>query len=163
MEPTSAAPSVDVPVEEDGDVDFDEVRVVGGAKVGDVVKWQLDGNEGFVRAYMSTIRRAPIYGHHEGVWKLLNEQLLKRRTVAGTRPSGLEGGKLCLILAEKDPIVVKEEWIEDSKAVLGEDGVDVHVVKGGHEIAISKGKEVAEIAMRAWDANRSESGKQASL
>jgi len=58
---------------------------------------------------------------------------------------------MCLILAEKDPIVVKEEWIEDSSAVLGQDGVDVHVVGGGHEIAISKGREVADVALTVWN------------
>lgn len=149
--------SVDVPEGENADVDFDEVPVSRerrDVKVGDVVGWQLAGNAGFVGAYMSTIRNAPIYGQHDKVWKLLGQQLARRRPQTQAReseaPAGLTGGKLCLILAERDPIVIKEEWIEDSKAVLGEDGVDIHVVDGGHEIAISRGKEVADIAVKSW-------------
>ena len=155
LEPRRGA-SADVPEGEDADVDvdFDEVPVSEERthfKVGDVVKWQLDGNEGFVGAYVSTIRNSPIYGQHDKVWKRLGEQLSKRRGHGGDIPAGLSSGRICLILAERDPIVVKEEWIEDSRAVLGKDGVEVHVVKGGHEIAISRGKEVADVAMKAWN------------
>lgn len=94
-------------------------------------------------------RNAPIYGHHDGVWKLLGEQLAWRRRGDESRP-GLPGGKICLILAERDPIVIKDEWIADSIAVLGEDAVDISIIKGGHEIAISKGREVADVAMASW-------------
>ncbi|PNY23908.1 Uncharacterized protein TCAP_06145 [Tolypocladium capitatum] len=153
LEPRRGA-SADVPEGQDADVDFDEVPVSAeraDVKVGDVVRWQMGGNEGFVGAYMSTVRNAPIYGQHDRVWKRLGEQLSQRRGHGDDVPAGLESGRICLILAERDPIVVKEEWIEDSKAVLGEDGVEVHVVSGGHEIAISKGREVADVAMRAWN------------
>ncbi|OAQ92001.1 alpha/beta hydrolase [Purpureocillium lilacinum] len=154
LEPRRGA-SADVPEGEDADVDFDEVPVSvesrTGVRVGDVVKWQLAENDGFVGAYMSTIRNAPIYGQHEKVWVRLSDELARRRGPERDIPAGLEGGRICLILAEKDPIVVKEEWIEDSRAVLGQDGVDVHVVGGGHEIAISKGREVADVAMTAWN------------
>ena len=99
---------------------------------------------------------APIYGQHDKVWtRLARELLSRRRGLRGDEPPpppGLTGGRICLILASRDPIVVKEEWIQDSRAVLGEDGVDVHVVQGGHEIAISKGRHVARIAMEAWAA-----------
>lgn len=149
--------SADVPEGENAHVDFDEVPISSqrnGVTVGDVVGWQMDGNRGFVLAYTSTIRNAPIYGQHDRVWKLLGRQLARRRPrlrVQGEQvPAGLTGGKICLILAERDPIIVKEEWIQDSKAVLGEAGVEIHVVDGGHEIAISRGEEVAGIAVRTW-------------
>lgn len=157
LEPQPGTASADVPdpsgeSDDSQDVDFDQVPVcaedAAGPKVGDVVKWQLRNNEGFVPAYMSTIRNAPIYGQHEGVWRRLSEQLALRRQDG--RIPGLEGGRICLILAERDPIVVKEEWIADSFTVLGEDAVDIRVLKGGHEIAISKGREVANVAMAAW-------------
>lgn len=120
-------------------------------KVGNVVGWQLRSNGGFVGAYVSTIRNALLYGQHDKVWRLLSEQLSKRRRRGqGHVPADLEGGRICLVLAESDPIVVRDECIEDSRAVLGEDGVEVHVVNSGHEIAISRGKEVADIALRAW-------------
>lgn len=152
LEPQNGAPSADVPTEDSDSVEFDDVLVAPGVCVGDVVKWQLHGNDGFVDAYMSTIRNAPIYGQHEQLWKTLSEEL-KMRRMGQADAEGLESGKICLILAERDPIVVANEWSEDAKQVLGEDAVDIHVVKGGHEIAISKGREVANIAIQTWRAN----------
>ncbi|PMB70053.1 hypothetical protein BM221_004701 [Beauveria bassiana] len=147
--------SVDIPDgAEDADVDFDAVpvarQVPGGPKVGEVVQWQFDGNDGFVPAYVSTIRNAPVYAQHEALWALLADELAVRRKTEADRPAGLETGRICLIVAEKDPIVVAAECIEDARAVLGEAGVDAHIVKGGHEIGISRGKEIANIAMESW-------------
>ncbi|OAA44304.1 alpha/beta hydrolase [Metarhizium rileyi] len=157
LEPRPGTASADVPDahaddHDAQDVDFDQVPVCAedesGPKVGDVVRWQLQNNAGFVPAYVSTISNAPVYGQHEGVWRRLGEQLALRRE--DDRVPGLQGGRICSILAERDPIVVKDEWIADSFAVLGEEAVDIRVLRGGHEIAISKGKEVAGVVMAAW-------------
>lgn len=146
-------PSADVPGKEadEGDVDFDSVGVVSGATVGDVMRWQLRGNGGLPWAYWSTIRNAPVYGEHDGVWKRLAGVLAERRR-GGRRapPPGMPGGRVCLILGDRDPVVVASEWVQDVAAVLGEDAADVRIVSGGHEIAISKGEEVAGIAVEAW-------------
>lgn len=159
LRPRTGAGSADVPgvedgdVDEDADVDFDEVLLAAdkprGGRVGDVVAWQLDDNDGFVNAYISTIRNAPIYAQHDGLWKVLGEQLALRRE-GDVSVQGLESGRVCLILAERDPIVIPSEWIEDAKTVLGPEGVDAHVMKGGHELAISKGRAVARVAMQSW-------------
>lgn len=147
-------PSADVPVEEDGNVDFDQVQLSSEnreARVGDVMKWQLESNAGLVGAYISTIRLCPIYGQHNEVWQRLRRVLAERRDVPlDTRLPGLSGGRVCLVLATRDPIVVAEEWIEDSKDVLSEQGVDIRVLTGGHEIGITKGIEVADVAMDSW-------------
>lgn len=157
LEPSIGSPSADVPIddvtttEEADDVDFDDVAVAAGITVRDVVRWQLRGNKGFVSAYMSSIRHAPVYGQHKALWKIFSQELSKRRFGGlDAPPQGLKSGKICLVLAEKDPIVVKDEWIQDVHEVLGEDAVDIHVVKGGHEIAISKGPEIANIAIDSW-------------
>ena len=158
LEPQSGQ-SADVPTDGGGDEegsypDFDSVPLSTArqtTRVGDVMKWQLEMNQGYVGAYISTIRNAPIYGHHNGLWRRLSERLGERRATSGdVLPPGLPGGKVCLILADTDPVVVAEEWIEDSRAVLGEDGVHIHVVPGGHEIAISKGEVVAELTIAEW-------------
>ena len=157
-------PSADVPVDDDhlddeehetgnGGVDFDEVPLSRGQRsprVKDAMRSQLEGNDGLVTAYLSTIRNAPVYGHHDQLWKRLSERLAERRTIAPDVPAGLPGGKVCLVLADNDPVVVKDEWLEDSHRVLGEDAVSIHVVPGGHEIAISQGAIVADLAMSSW-------------
>jgi hypothetical protein len=161
LEPQHQGPSADVPVDDaDGDdhtaVDFDNVPVFSqdgrDIRVGDVMKWQLRGNPGLVGAYMSTIRHAPVYNQHDGLWQILRKVLADRRGHAdgGTTPRGLPGGKVCLVLATHDPVSIKDEWIEDAQAVLGEDAVTIHIVPGGHEIAISKGSQVADCIMASW-------------
>lgn len=85
------------------------------------------------------------------MWKRLAGVLAERRR-GGRRapPPGMPGGRVCLILGDRDPVVVASEWVQDVAAVLGEDAADVRIVSGGHEIAISKGEEVAGIAVEAW-------------
>lgn len=144
------------------DVNFDDVPISVDrssnvvVRVGDVVRWQLDANPAFVDAYMSTIRYAPIYGQHDKVWAVLGE------TLAANRELGQGLQRVCVVLGDRDTLVVKDEWIEDTRAVLGEDGVDVRVLPGGHEIAISKGKEVANVAnvaISSWKSCRLGGGK----
>lgn len=163
LEPQPGGQSADVAVDaSDGDdVDFDRVRVAGSnATVGEIMGWQLRGNA-VVEAYSSTISHAPIYNQHNGVWQLLRSVLEERRKAKEMRlsdaesVSGLPQGRVCLILATRDPVTVKDEWVEDSKAILGEDGVDIHIVPGGHEIVFTKGAEVASLIMKTWE--RSES------
>ncbi|KAK5988653.1 hypothetical protein PT974_10139 [Cladobotryum mycophilum] len=113
-------------------------------RVGDVMEWQLEANGAFAHTYLSTLRHAPVYGQHDGIWKLLGDRM------ARNREHGQGLGRLCLILGENDALTVRDEWTEDSKAVLGEDGVDIHVVKGHHSIAMTKGREVANIAINSW-------------
>ena len=155
LRPTPSRPtSVDIPDgADDADVDFDAVPVAkgsaGGATVGEVVQWQFDGNDGFVPAYVSTIRNAPIYAQHDELWAALAGELAARRR-GSEGLLGMETGRICLIVGEKDPIVLADECVEDARAVLGEEGVDAHVIKGGHEVGISKGKEIAGIAMASW-------------
>ncbi|QYT04196.1 AB hydrolase-1 domain-containing protein [Trichoderma simmonsii] len=150
--------SADVPDgDEAAEVNFDDVTMAVGrnssVRVGDVVGWQLDANPAFVDSYMSTIRYAPIYGQHDKMWAVLGEQLAANRELG----QGLQ--RVCVILGDKDTLIIKDEWIEDTKTVLGEDGVEVCVISGGHEIAISKGKEVADVAMSMWKSSRHGSSK----
>lgn len=145
--------SADIPDgDEAAEVNFDDVSMAVGrnsfVRVGDVVGWQLDANPAFVDSYMSTIRYAPIYGQHDKMWAILGERLAANRELG----QGLQ--RVCVILGDKDTLIIKDEWIEDTKAVLGEEGVEVWVISGGHEIAISKGKEVADVAMSSWKSSR---------
>ncbi|KND88300.1 hypothetical protein TOPH_07105 [Tolypocladium ophioglossoides CBS 100239] len=153
LAPRNGAPSADVPEEvKDADMDFDEVPIAADqpcVRIGDVVRWQLEGNAGFVPSYLSTIRSALVYRRHDRVWRVLGDELARRRTTDA--PPGLPGGRICLITAERDAIVVKDELIEDTKALFCIDAADLHVLKGGHEIAVSRGKDLASIAIGSWN------------
>ncbi|EGY17557.1 uncharacterized protein VDAG_01239 [Verticillium dahliae VdLs.17] len=114
-----------------------------------VIRWQLAVHPGFGPAYRSTIRWAPIYGQDHGEWAPLRGILEERR--AGREKNGLKGGRVCFVVGETDPVIVAGELEQDARLVLGEDAVDMRVVKGaGHEVGITGGREVAGIVMRYW-------------
>ncbi|OCK76315.1 hypothetical protein K432DRAFT_437110 [Lepidopterella palustris CBS 459.81] len=153
LEPRNGAPNADVLDENNqAGIDFDEVPITADqplVRIGDVVRWQLEGNPGFVPSYLSTIRSALVSRRHDRVWRLLGDEVGRRRTTNG--PPGLPGGRICPILAERDVIVGKDDLIEDIKGVLCMETVDMNVIKGSHEIAVSRGKDVASIAIQSWN------------
>ncbi|KAK1969586.1 alpha/beta-hydrolase [Colletotrichum sublineola] len=136
--------------DEDGTAEWDELRLAGGRRIGEVVRWQMEAHQGYVRSYMSTIRHAPIYDRGGEEWRVLGEALSARRT--GTAP-GLRKGRVLFVLGERDDIVVPGETVWDAETVLGEDAVEVVVLKGGHEVAITKGKEIVGAVVAAWENN----------
>jgi pimeloyl-ACP methyl ester carboxylesterase len=146
LDPGQGRDNANVPVEfEGGEKEEGTVEMPSWE---DLMRWQLDMNEGFVTAYLSTFQHAPIYDQHDKDWVVLRDVLEKRRS--RDPPPGLIGGTVCIVLGEDDVYVHKHELIQDAMNVLGEDGVEIHVLEGGHEIAIAKGKEVAQVAMNSW-------------
>lgn len=106
------------------------------SSVGAVVDWQIRCHAGFVKAFISSIRYAPIHGQHER-WRILGRNV--EEGVGGVR-------KVWLVLGELDPIIVHEELEEDARACLGEANVGIKVVEGvGHEIAIERAGEIVSV------------------
>lgn len=64
---------------------------------------------------------------------------------------GLPGGQISIILADEDSVISADEWVQDSKAVLGEDGVDIRIIHGGHELPITDGRQIAMAAIEMWE------------
>ncbi|KAK8090056.1 hypothetical protein PG997_005017 [Apiospora hydei] len=140
-----------------------------GVSVADVVAHQLDAHAGFVHAFASTMRHAPIYAP-QGDWVVLRELLAgarrgrrqqvttmatmgrsqQEKTETKTKTDdgeegGLVKGKVLLVLGAEDPVIVPEETIEDAVAVLGRDGVEYAVLAAGHELPITQSCEVADV------------------
>jgi hypothetical protein len=139
-------------MEDEDDVAFDDVPIAQDrpqVTVGDVIRWQLAANAGFVRSYLSTLRSALVYRRHDRTWRVLADELARRR-VADALP-GLPGGRVCLIVAERDVIVVGDECASDAAEILGTEAVETHVLSGGHEIAISRSRNVISIAVGFWN------------
>ncbi|KAL2148213.1 hypothetical protein VTH82DRAFT_4981 [Thermothelomyces myriococcoides] len=70
--------------------------------VSSVMEWQLRHHEGFIPAFVSSIRHAPIYDQKED-WAALGQILAERREKQGwedtvDRSPGLSGGKILLVL-----------------------------------------------------------------
>ncbi|KAK0386846.1 hypothetical protein NLU13_5159 [Sarocladium strictum] len=148
LDPGAAGSSHDVPVEFQGGRESETNMPTWE----DLMRWQLAMNEGFIDAYLSTFQHAPIYDQHEKDWRLLRDVLADRRK-DHTIP-GLTGGRMCIVLGAEDIYVNKDELIQDAVTVLGSEAVDIHVLEGGHEVAIANGREVAQVAMKSWMENQ---------
>lgn len=161
--PDSTAADGELAVNGDGDVN-------GGARFGgapisrtrphvtvsSVMAWQVDHHVGFVMAFLSTIRNAPIYAPQED-WKVLSKILEARRPRSGVDANssteveaGLEGGKILVVLARDDDVVIMDETTEDAYAVLGHDGADFVILEGGHELPITSSESVARSIESFW-------------
>lgn len=119
-----------------------------GITVSAVMKWQLTYHGGFIPAFMSSIRYAPIYGQlHD--WEALGTVLAERRVAGGTLP-GLKNGIVLFILGKDDPVILKEELLHDATVVLGEDAIEAVSLECGHEIGMTKGESIARLAADFW-------------
>lgn len=135
-------------------IPFDDAVVSSrrpGVTVTSVMAWQLRHHQGFVPAMMSSFRYGPIHERYEE-WAKVGAMLAERRGDA--QLPGLHGGKVFLVLGQADPIVLAEQTTADVREVLGEDAVKVLVLRGGHEVAITRGAEIANAAIAFWEEGR---------
>lgn len=101
-----------------------------------VVDWQIKNHPGFVPAFMSTIRHAPIHDQHHR-WEVIRENLGRKKALMK---------EVWFVLGETDPIIIADELVEDARAVLGEDNVRIRIVEGaGHEVAIERADDVVRV------------------
>ena len=104
------------------------------------VSFQVDNHKGFVQAFMSSIRHGPIREQHKQ-WQRIGERL-SQQDANGRNISpelGLEPGKVLVILGINDPIIKKDELMEDAKVLLH-----------GHEAPVTKGGDVVRHIANFW-------------
>lgn len=107
--------------------------------VADVVDWQLQHHKGFVPAFISTIRYAPIHEQHHR-WARIKKNIERKQ-------GHLK--EVWFVLGEMDPVVVAEELMEDAKNVLGEEHAKFRLVKGvGHEIGTERVDDIVKVLSR---------------
>lgn len=105
-----------------------------------VVDWQVQNHKGFIPAFISSIRNAPIHNQHHR-WAILKENIEHKKGPLR---------QVWIVLGETDPIIIKEELAEDAIGVLGEENVKILVVEGaGHEVAVERGEQVVEVVERS--------------
>ncbi|KFY64173.1 hypothetical protein V496_03431, partial [Pseudogymnoascus sp. VKM F-4515 (FW-2607)] len=93
------------------------------------VQWQLRNHTGFVPAFLSCIRYAPITGQ-QALW----ERLRKGRT-----------DEVLLVAGREDPIVLPEEVREDAEALLGVGRVRYVEVDAAHDFVVTDIREVVGV------------------
>ena len=115
--------------------------------VGAVVDWQIKHHKGFVPAFISSIRYAPVHSEHAR-WRILGQNIANI-----TKGSG-KLKRVYIVLGETDPIIVKDEIIEDARECLGSGNVEFEVVIGaGHEVAIERADDIVRVlgtALHMW-------------
>jgi pimeloyl-ACP methyl ester carboxylesterase len=115
------------------------------------VSWQVDNHNGFVPAFMSSIRNGPITEQHDD-WRIIGRRLTQQ-AAAGTKgpyEQGLEHGKVLIITGTEDVIIKKDEIVQDATAAL-EGNVAFKFIDAGHDAPIAKSQDVVRAISEFWN------------
>lgn len=117
------------------------------------VQWQILNHEGFISAFTSAIRHAPITRCHP-LWRKIGTRLTQQKVNSAdqrTQNHGLWRSKVLLILGRDDPIIIKDEIEQDATEALGgKHNVEIVVIAAGHELPVNKSRDVTDAILRYW-------------
>jgi len=109
-----------------------EVRVIR------YVQWMLNHHDGFIPAFMSCIRDAPLVGQ-QGAWR--------RLALRGHQGKGR--GRTLVILAKDDEIIDPDHYKSDAIPLVG-DSVEWATVPGGHDFPMTYERETLVEIYKVW-------------
>ncbi|MCJ1473711.1 hypothetical protein MMC13_002362 [Lambiella insularis] len=121
--------------------------------VGAIIRWQVDNNPGFVLSFINSLKHAPTTGQ-ESDWQKIGMKLTEvRENGKSSRSTKVSPScsKILILAGERDPLVIKDELIEDATRLLGAANIEVKVIDDGHGFAVDRGAEVAEHISKFWD------------
>ena len=99
------------------------------------ISWMADHHLGFVPAFLSSLRHAPLMNQHD-TWREL-----------AFRPPG----STCVLLAQDDEIIDPEDYRDDGLALLGgEEKVRWGIVGGGHDFVMTHTGEILKELDEFW-------------
>ncbi|TDZ12940.1 Serine hydrolase-like protein [Colletotrichum orbiculare MAFF 240422] len=105
-------------------------------RVKEYVPWMVTHHDGFVPAFMSCVRYAPLTAQHE-VWRKLAGR--KKQTVA-------------VFLGRADEIINMQHYTEDGLPLLGgEENVCWKILPGGHDFVMTKTNEIMKELDAFWE------------
>ena len=111
------------------------------------VSHQVLNHQGFVPAFMSSIRNGPISLQHDD-WRRIGQRLSAQQQRI-THEGELEKGKVLVISGSKDAIISEPELREDATDVF-QGHVDFKFIDAGHELPVAKGDVVAKEILIFW-------------
>jgi pimeloyl-ACP methyl ester carboxylesterase len=120
--------------------------------VASAVQWQLDNHIGFIPAFISSIRHAPIMAQQPH-WAKIGARLTAQKANSADRNAqnnGLWRSKVLMILGKTDSVIIRSEIEEDAIACLGQGNLETVVIDAGHDVPISKPREVVSAILRFW-------------
>lgn len=98
------------------------------------VQWQLRSHNGFVLAFLSSVRFAPITEQQA------NWQRLKR----------VRDDKVLLIAGTSDPIIFPEEIRPDAEELLGKERIVYREINSTHDFPVTESREVVANILDFW-------------
>ncbi len=99
------------------------------------VQWQLRNHDGFVLAFLSSIRHAPITEQQEH-WRRLKR---------------VRSDKVLVIAGTLDPIVFPDELREDAEALLGKERIAYSEIDSTHDFPVTESRDVIKEIMNFWE------------
>ncbi|CAK7267701.1 hypothetical protein SEPCBS119000_002685 [Sporothrix epigloea] len=120
--------------------------VLWSMQVGRYVRWMLSHHDGFVPAFMSCIRDAPLVGQDEA-WARLAE------LARGSSDKGQRKLPLCIVLGRQDDVVDTGDYEKDVLPLFGglESGDVVwSLVPGGHDFPMTYSRHVLRTIFGFW-------------
>ncbi|KAF2402869.1 alpha/beta-hydrolase [Trichodelitschia bisporula] len=123
------------------------------ANVADAVLWQLHHHDGFMAAFASSIRHAPITGQDKA-WARIGARLTAQHAAPSDEEAarvGLLHGKALLLFGAEDTVIVQREVEPDATELLGgSENVEVKSFQVGHELPVLLPAEVAKAIWEFW-------------
>ncbi|MCJ1404576.1 hypothetical protein MMC11_007802 [Xylographa trunciseda] len=121
--------------------------------IADIIRWQVECNEGFVRSFISGLRNAPTAGQ-ERHWRTVGQNLTRAREDAEWSRASTAGppcSRILIVAGESDPFVIVDELIADATQLLGAGNLEVRTIDDGHEFPINRAGEVVDYISEFWD------------
>jgi hypothetical protein len=116
------------------------------------VQWQLRQHLGFVPAFISGIRHAPITNCHS-TYAAIGARCARQKANPEdneAQAQGLEKGKVLVVLGKDDQIIIQKEIEPDAEACFGKDNVRFVGIDAAHELPITRAKEIVDAIWGFW-------------
>lgn len=98
------------------------------------VQWQLRNHDGFVLAFLSSVRHAPIT-EQQAHWERLQR---------------VRSDKVLLVAGTKDPIIFPSEIREDAEKLLGMERIEFREIDSTHDFPVTESREVVREILEFW-------------
>lgn len=117
-----------------------------GVTVATSMAQQIVCHEGFIGAFISSIRYAPIYDQKD-LWSAASRSLRTKEQGTGEM---LRGSKILFVLGASDSVIRAKELEPDARAVLGDDMVEFVIMDAGHELVMTAAEEIVTAVLEFW-------------
>lgn len=136
-----------VPELQEADTADDAVKPVIEA-----VKWQAEHHNGFIDAFTSSVRHAPLEGQ-QAAWSRIGKRLSLQNSKpedSEARRNGFVGGQLIILFGNDDAVILADEVEVDARSLIGESNLQIYRFRAGHDLPIVLPETVASTIWKTW-------------